>query len=281
MGPAHAVAALAIRGIVHMRQAERGFLHADQMRSEDHAAGVAGPVGHVESRIIFREMRVAAVAEDPFDEIEIAHQAAGSEEARLHGSRRVASGGRTHKRAKHQGNEKMRRLVLARGEGQLEYVARRAKRGGEQGGKGLLGNRLLVGGNREAAFGNMEDAARGAAVTRWIVQNALRNPVGAHVRGRKAIGVRRQRHRASQTGAIENKGTRGQVRRAARTAIRQVGIEKRLNAGVGGTQMLSEQPFLFIMIAQERPGNLQETSVSGILCGRLAEGSELEMKVLN
>jgi hypothetical protein len=35
------------------------------------------------------------------------------------------------------------------------------------------------------------------------------------------------------------------------------------------------------MIAQERPGNLQETSVSGILCGRLAEGSELEMKVLN
>jgi hypothetical protein len=45
--------------------------------------------------------------------------------------------------------------------------------------------------------------------------------------------------------------------------------------------MLPEQALLFIVIAQQRLGNLQETSVSGILCGGLAEGSKLEMKVLN
>ena len=98
-GPAHTVAPLAVRGVVHMRQTQRGFLHADEMRGEDHAAGVAGPVGHVESRVVFREMRIAAIAEDTFDEIEIADQAAGSEEARFHGSWRVGSGGGANQRA--------------------------------------------------------------------------------------------------------------------------------------------------------------------------------------
>ena len=45
--------------------------------------------------------------------------------------------------------------------------------------------------------------------------------------------------------------------------------------------MLPEQASLFIVIAQERPGDLQETSVSGIRCGGLAEGSELQMQILN
>ena len=42
--PAHAVAALAFGGLVPVRQAH-GFLgHLDQMRRENHAAGVAGPM---------------------------------------------------------------------------------------------------------------------------------------------------------------------------------------------------------------------------------------------
>ena len=86
IAPAHAVAALALGGLIEMRQAERGFLHADKMRRENHAAGVAGPVGDVESGVVFGQMRIAAIAEDRFDEIEIADEAAGREEARLHRS---------------------------------------------------------------------------------------------------------------------------------------------------------------------------------------------------
>ncbi len=84
IAPAHAVAALAFGGPVEVRQAEASFFDSDEMRREDHAAGVAGPVGDVERGVVFGQMRIAAVAEDRFDEIEIADQAAGSEEADLH-----------------------------------------------------------------------------------------------------------------------------------------------------------------------------------------------------
>src|ERR1700733_1293570 len=94
VAPAHAVAALARGGFRRARQAERGFFHADQMRSQNYAAGVAGPVSDVESGIVFRQVGVAGVAENRFDEIEIAHQAAGSEKARLHGARRIGACGR-------------------------------------------------------------------------------------------------------------------------------------------------------------------------------------------
>ena len=64
IAPAHAVAFLPGGGLGHMRQAERGFIHTDQVRRQDHAAGVAGPVRDVESGVVFGQVRIAGIAED-------------------------------------------------------------------------------------------------------------------------------------------------------------------------------------------------------------------------
>ena len=84
--PAHAVAALAFGGLVPVRQAG-GFLgHLRQMRRENDAAGVAGPMFHVQAGVVLRQDRIAAVAEDALDEIQVADQAARREETDLHAS---------------------------------------------------------------------------------------------------------------------------------------------------------------------------------------------------
>jgi len=159
----------------------------------------------------------------------------------------------------------VRGLILTGGERDGENIARGAKGGGEQSGERLFGDGELVGGNRETAFGDVEDATGGATVARRIVQNALRDAVRAQIGRRKAGGVRGKRHGAGQAGAVEDKGAGGQARRAARRTIGEIRVEKRLNAGVGGTQIFFEQAFLFVVMAQERLGDLQEASVRGIL----------------
>ena len=73
----------------------------DQMRRQDHAAGVPGPVHHVERGVVFGQIRIAAVAENALHEIQIADQAAGREEADLHRLCRIAcrSAGQTSGRS--------------------------------------------------------------------------------------------------------------------------------------------------------------------------------------
>ena len=82
IAPAHAVAPLALGGVFVVRQAQSFFLMPDEMRRQNHAAGVAGPVHHVERGIVFRQIRIAAVAENAFHEIQIADQAGRREETR-------------------------------------------------------------------------------------------------------------------------------------------------------------------------------------------------------
>ena len=54
------------------------------MRREDDAAGVAGPMLDIEAGVVLGQIRIAGVAEDGFDEVEVADQIARREEADLH-----------------------------------------------------------------------------------------------------------------------------------------------------------------------------------------------------
>ena len=54
------------------------------MGSDDNTAGVTGPRLRIEGGVVFREMRIAGVAEDAFDEIEVGDEGARNEEAGLH-----------------------------------------------------------------------------------------------------------------------------------------------------------------------------------------------------
>ena len=64
------------------------------MRRQNDAAGVAGPVHHVERGIVLGKIGIAAVAEDALHEIQIAHQAGGREEPDLHRSCGIGPGSR-------------------------------------------------------------------------------------------------------------------------------------------------------------------------------------------
>ena len=134
--PAHAVAALALGGVALVRQAQRGFLHRPhQVRRQNHATCVAGPVHHVERGVVFGKVRIPRIPEDRFDEVEIAHQAGRREKAYLHGFRGIGSGCGTHQGTDQQGNEQLGLLLLIGGERQCQDIRRRRQRRTEQSGE--------------------------------------------------------------------------------------------------------------------------------------------------
>ena len=191
--PAHAVAALAWRGLVEVREADGFFRGLDQMRREDDAAGVAGPMLRVERGVIFRQQRITAVAENAFHEIQVAHQVARHEEADLHRLLRRETGNfRADQRTQEQRDETFRRLRLRRGEGQGHQFARRIEREREHFCEREGRHAELVVGDRQAALGDVKNSLRRAAVAARIVQHALLDAIRADDVGMKFITIQRQ-----------------------------------------------------------------------------------------
>ncbi len=67
-----------------MRQSQFAFRQVAQMWCEDDATGVARPMQHVETCIVLWQQRIAGIAKDRFDKVEVADQAAGSKKADFH-----------------------------------------------------------------------------------------------------------------------------------------------------------------------------------------------------
>ncbi len=84
--------ALAVGGLVPVGQAEFLLGQSDQVRGEDDAAGVSGPVLHVQAGVALGQMGIAAIAEDALHEIQVADQVARREEADFHGLFRLPAG---------------------------------------------------------------------------------------------------------------------------------------------------------------------------------------------
>jgi len=176
--PALAITALTLGGVVPVRHAEAPLGDLGEVRGEDDTSGVTRPGGRIQRRIVLRKLRVAGVAEDAFDEVEVADQAAGDDEAGLHGLGAATSGHRRHhQRAQQQRHEAGRRVRLVRGVGQDHVFARRLHGQREQPGEHILADDDLVVRNGQAAFCNVEDTGGGAAVVGRIVQHAIGQPV--------------------------------------------------------------------------------------------------------
>ena len=101
---------------------------------------------HIECGVVLRQIGIAAVTENAFDEIQIAHQTAGSEEPDFHRFGRLRSSRGTDQRTQQQGDEEPHLLFLIRRERQRQDFRRKAEARGQQRGKGLFGTAILSAG---------------------------------------------------------------------------------------------------------------------------------------
>ncbi len=84
IAPAHAVATLPVGCLIDMGQSDIFLCQANKLWCQNDAAGVTTPVFDIESRVVLGKEGVTGVAEDRFDEIEVADQAGRGEKAALH-----------------------------------------------------------------------------------------------------------------------------------------------------------------------------------------------------
>ena len=232
--PALAVTALALGGLLPGWQAQLLLGQGGQVRGEDDAAGVAGPRLRSQGGVVLRQVGVAAIAEDALDEVQVGDQAAGGDEADLHGALGGEAGDLGHDDgAQQQGHEAAGRLVLRGGPRQGQQVLGGLHGVGQQAGEDVARDGDLVIGDRQAALGDVEDAGGGAPVVAGVVQHAAEHLVALDVVGGEAGGVQRQRQGPCQAGMVQDEG-RARQPRGGGSAL-QVGVQEGLDALVGST----------------------------------------------
>ena len=270
--PAHAVAPLPLGRGVPCGQAELLLGEgADEVRREDHASGVAGPVPGIERGVVLRQVRITRVAEDAFHEIQVADQVPRHEEPRLHPllgdeARHL----RADDRAQVERHEAGGLVLLRCGEGQPHQRRGRLERLAQEVGEDLLGHGLLVVGDRQSALGHVEDALGRAPVGLRVVQHAVGDAVAADDVADELVPVRRQRGDAGEAGPVEQQGRRRQLRRHHR--ITEVIVQEGLDPRVDGAEMGGEQA-VFLAAAGDERGD--QRGDLGIDAGRVERKSQL------
>ena len=262
--PADAVAALALGGLVEAGQAEFGLGQAHQVGREDDAAGMAGPVGDIEAGVVLGQDRIAGVAEDGLDEIEIAHQAAGGEEADLHRLLRADAGdlgaddGAEQQRAEQPGGlrplgrEGQREQLIGRVQGVLEELGEHGERDGD-----------LVAGNGQPDIGDMERALGGAAVAARIVQDTVAQAVGVEPGVLEVVAAGREGEFAGDAGGTEAEGLAGQKQVGRQPLLAAEVVEELLDAGVGRAAVVAEQAGLLAVVGQQAVGKAVLEAIAG------------------
>ncbi len=235
---------------------------------------------HVQGGIGLGQQGVAAVAENALDEVQIADQVAGGEEADLHGLLGLAAGDpRTHHRAQQQRDEHARRVRLVGRERECHQVLGRAHGLAKQVGKAALGHRLLVAGDRQPTLGDVERALGGAPIAGGVVQHPLANPVAGNDVRLELIGIHRQRQFPRHAVAIEDEALARQGRRLIQVQIREVAIDEVLDATIRRAEITGQQAVLFPVGLQQVLSGGQEVSRVGIDTGGLPGGGQFQIDV--
>ena len=249
--PALAVAALTLGGLLPGGQAQLLLGQGGQVRGEDDAAGVAGPGLRGQGGVVLRQVGVAAVAEDALDEVQVGDQAAGGDEADLHGALGGEAGDLGHDDgAQQQGHEAACRVLLPRGPRQRQQVVGGLDGVGQQTGEDVARDGDLVIGDRQAPLGDVEDAGGGAAVVAGVVQHAAEHLKALDVVGGETGGVRRQGQSPRQAGLVQDESRARQLRCGGRAL--QVGVEEGLDALVGSAGAVGQSAGELALARQDR-----------------------------
>ncbi len=280
--PTHPVAPLARGRLRDVGQAEVAFARVDEVRSEDHAAGLAGPAADIEAGVVVGEERIAGVAEDRLDEIEVGDEPARGEETDLEGLLRAHPGDRRADDRSQEERDPEGRLVPApAGEGQAEQVARRLEGDAEERGEDRLGHGLLVGGYGQPLLGDVEDALGRAAVLLGIVEDALGHAVGVEGGALVGVAIGGQAEHAGEAGAVEGERLRGYHRSFQREFRTQVGAEETVDRPVGRAEVALEQARLLLVVRKKRFAEREVGEVLLAAVDRLAHRGELEVDELD
>ena len=124
----------------------------------------------------------------------------------------------------------------------------------------------------------MKNSGGGATVAFRIVQNALLDAVGIDDVRRKILAIHRQRQHAGEAGAIQREGAHGQL---GRRHVLQIIVEKRLDARVGGAEVLAEEPVLFARPRGHGGGDLKKFLVAFQRHRPAADQGKLDIDVGN
>mmetsp|Transcript_988 Transcript_988/g.1878 ORF Transcript_988/g.1878 Transcript_988/m.1878 type:complete len:488 (+) Transcript_988:1829-3292(+) len=170
----HAILDLALVRLRLVGEAKLLGIHAEDVRSEDHAARDTSPVLRVKSSVVFSEVGVVAVAKDGLDEVKVGSARSRDEEASLrcplgHEARNLRVG----EGAQQQSGEDLSGLLLISSVGQGVEGRRRLERLLEDTLEGDLGHELLVSRGRKAAIDDVENSLGGALVAGRVVHNTL------------------------------------------------------------------------------------------------------------
>ncbi len=122
--------------------------------------------------------------------------------------------------------------------GQHHVGLRRLERQGEQAGEGGGRHGELVVGDGQPALGDVEDAGRGAAVVRRVVQHPVDQAVAAQQRRGEVVAVERQGQLTGQARLVEHQGSTWQLR--LHPGVGEVVVEERLDAVVRGAQPVGQ-----------------------------------------
>ena len=263
-----------------MRQAQFASAQPRQVGGQDHAARMTGPVVDVEGRIVLDQVRVAGIAEDALDEIQVADEIAGREEPDLH--RFLGFHARylgTDHRTQQQRHEHPCRVGLPGGEGNQAQRLGRPQRVCEHAREHLPGHRLLVGGDRQSALGDMERALGGATVVGRVVQHALRGAEAGHDLRLESVLADRQRQLARDAMTIEDKCLRRQLRDLRQIEIDQVPRQELLDALVGRWMIGGQQAALLPVRMQQAVDRIHDLRRVADRHRRLPRGRQHEIDV--
>ena len=251
------------------------------MGGEDHAAGVAAPVLDIEGGVVLGQVRVAGVAEDRLDEIEIADEVAGGEEARFQAELgTVAWDFGPDRGAEHQRDPAIGLILLAGGEGEFEQLLRRLHRHAEQADEGFARHLALVASNGEPTLHNVKGPGGGAAVAAGVVQNAVLDAVGGDDLAGEGVAVGGEREFTGDAVTVKDDCATGEAERVGGADdVREVAVEELLDALVGGAAVVLQEPRLLIEVGEQTAGEGDEFLPVNAVSDRLSMRGEFEVDV--
>ena len=278
--PTHAVLLLTIGGIRDVGQAEVFLFKLSELGCKNDTSGVAGPMFGIETGVVFGKIRVATVAKDAFDEVEVGNEVSGGKKPDLHAALLGNTGDFwANDRAEKQGNKNFRRVLAGSGKGQDHDVLGRVEGRVEQARKRGQRNGFFIRRHRKSTFSDVEYTLGRASVGGGIVANTLMHTVGTQDRGFKFVLIGGKREHTANTVTLEHK--RSSRDQSGGGGIAQGCGEIVMNRLIDRAKMVGEQTGLFLERSEQGAPQIEKREIFFFPDNVVSTGRQLQIYKLS